>query len=76
MLVGRRRAIAEVEPNIQVIKATQTANQTRLVARLAGPILDPSWEVSEVGLEDIIVAYMGQEDLAEEKRFSVIGAGR
>ena len=75
MLVGRRQRIADVEPNIGVIKATQTANQTRLVARIAGPILDPSWEMSEVGLEDIIVAYMGQDELAEEP-LSMIGAAQ
>ena len=75
-LVGRRRALSDVEPNLQVIKATQTANQTRLLVHLDGPILDPSWEVSEVGLEDIIVAYMGQQDVEESASLAVIGAPR
>jgi ABC-2 type transport system ATP-binding protein len=44
-----------------VVKSTLTTNQTRLVARIDGPVLDPSWEVSELGLEDIILAYMGQD---------------
>jgi hypothetical protein len=26
--------------------------------RASGPVLDPSWEVTEVGLEDIVLAYM------------------
>jgi ABC-2 type transport system ATP-binding protein len=46
-----------------VIKATQTQRQTRLLVRLDGPVLDPSWEVTEVGLEDIVLGYMGQDDL-------------
>src|SRR5258708_12133579 len=32
---------------LTVVKATQTARQTRLLARLAGPLLDPHWEVTE-----------------------------
>src|SRR6266851_10312988 len=59
-LLGPRRKATDIEPGIEVIKATQTANQTRLLARLSGPVLDPSWAVTEVGLEDIVLAYMGE----------------
>ena len=61
MLLGPRRTVAGVEPTISVVKSTLTTNQTRLVARIDGPVLDPTWEVSEMGLEDIILAYMGQD---------------
>jgi len=61
MLLGPRRTVAGVEPSISVVKSTLTTNQTRLVARIDGPVLDPTWEVSELGLEDIILAYMGQD---------------
>jgi ABC-2 type transport system ATP-binding protein len=74
MLVGPRRNTNSVERNIEVITATQTTNQTRLLVRLHGPVLDPSWEISEVGLEDIILAYMGQEDSVSGGPLSLIGA--
>ena len=74
MLVGPRRHTADVERNIDVIKATHTANQTRLLVRLRGPVLDPSWDVSEVGLEDIILAYMGQDDVSSANTLSLMGA--
>ncbi len=45
MLVGARRPVAGVERSVHVIKTTQTTNQTRLLARLDGPVLDPTWEV-------------------------------
>jgi ABC-2 type transport system ATP-binding protein len=61
-LLGPRRKAADIEPGIEVIKATQTANQTRVLARISGPVLDPSWVITEVGLEDIVLAYMGQAD--------------
>jgi ABC-2 type transport system ATP-binding protein len=61
-LVGPRRAANEIEPGLTVVKATETARQTRLLVRVDGPVLDPSWEVTEVGLEDIVLAYMEQEE--------------
>ena len=63
MLVGPKRSLSELERSIEVIKSTATTNQLRLVARLSGPVLDPSWEISELGLEDVIVAYMDQDRL-------------
>src|SRR5258708_669947 len=76
MLVGPRRRIAEVEPGLTVIKSTQTARQTRLLVRLTGPVLDPSWEVTEVGLEDIVVAYMGLEASSADGQLTEIGAAQ
>ncbi len=61
-LVGPRRAVNEIEPRLTVVKATQTPRQTRLLVRVDGPVLDPSWEVTEVGLEDIVLAYMEQDE--------------
>jgi ABC-2 type transport system ATP-binding protein len=76
MLLGPRRRIAEVEPGLTVIKSTQTARQTRLLVRLNGPVLDPSWEVAEVGLEDIVVAYMGLEASPADGQLTEIGAAQ
>jgi ABC-2 type transport system ATP-binding protein len=61
-LLSPRRRSDQVEPNIHPVKVTHTANQTRILARVTGPVIDPNWEVSEVGLEDIVLAYMGQDD--------------
>jgi ABC-2 type transport system ATP-binding protein len=62
MLVGPRRGVNEIEPGLTVIKTTQTNRQTRLLVRVDGPVLDPSWEVTEVGLEDIVLGYMEQDE--------------
>ncbi len=61
MLLGPKRPLSEVEPGLTVISATQTQRQTRLLVRTDGPVLDPSWDENEVGLEDVILAYMGSE---------------
>jgi ABC-2 type transport system ATP-binding protein len=62
MLVGPRRTVADRSRSFDVVKCTHTANQTRLLVRLKEPVLDPSWEIVEVGLEDIVLAYMGQDE--------------
>ena len=74
VLVGPRRNIDNVEPTLDVIKATHTTKQTRLLVHLNGPLLDPVWEVSEVGLEDIVMAYMDQDDSLSAGPLSLIGA--
>ncbi len=60
VLVGPRRQIAGAGRGLTVIKSTQTTRQTCLLVRLDGPVLDPSWAVTEPGLEDIVLAYMGE----------------
>ena len=62
MLLGPRRTGADTPRGFDIITATHTQNQTRLLVRLEGPILDPSWEVNEVSLEEIVLAYMGMDD--------------
>ena len=76
MLVGPRRSVAGVERSVHVIKTTQTTNQTRLLARLDGPVLDPTWEVSEVGLEEIILAYMGHDESEATEVVALTGGRR
>jgi ABC-2 type transport system ATP-binding protein len=34
--------------------------QTTLLVRTTGQILDPAWTGSQVGLEDLVLAYMSQ----------------
>jgi ABC-2 type transport system ATP-binding protein len=73
MLVGPRRSTAELERLFTVVKATQTERQSRVLARLDGPVPDPAWEVSEVGLEDIILAYMSEDQALTAGPLSIAG---
>ena len=34
-----------------------------LLARIDGPVVDPSWSVDEIGLEELLLAYMAPERL-------------
>lgn len=76
VLVGPRRDVPETGRGLTVIKSTQTTRQTRLLARLDGPVADPSWAVTEVGLEDIVLAYMGQGSTLAAAPLTAIGPAR
>jgi ABC-2 type transport system ATP-binding protein len=57
-LVGPRETPA---PESQVIiESSYTDRQSTLLVRSDGPILDPTWTVEAVNLEDLVLAYMGQ----------------
>jgi ABC-2 type transport system ATP-binding protein len=72
VLVGPRRELHQVEPGLSVVRAVQTQRQTRLLVRTDGPVLNPAWEVSEVGLEDVILGYMESEPHADVPRRGVL----
>ena len=60
LLSGPRRDPDTLPPGQQVISASHTDRQTTLLVRTSGPVLDPAWTVSEVGLEDLTLAYMSR----------------
>jgi ABC-2 type transport system ATP-binding protein len=60
LLTGPRRDPGSLPDGMQVISASHTDRQTTLLVRTSGPVLDPAWTVSEVGLEDLALAYMRQ----------------
>jgi ABC-2 type transport system ATP-binding protein len=60
LLTGPRRDPATLPPGQRVISASHTDRQTTLLVQTSGRILDPAWTVSEVGLEDMVLAYMRQ----------------
>jgi len=60
LLTGPRRDPATLPAGQQVITASHTGRQTTLLVRTSDKILDPAWTVSEVGLEDLALAYMRQ----------------
>jgi ABC-2 type transport system ATP-binding protein len=60
LLSGPRRDEGRLPTGMQVISGSHTDRQSTLLVRVDGPVLDPAWIVSEVGLEDLVLAYMRQ----------------
>jgi ABC-2 type transport system ATP-binding protein len=52
---------------------TLTPRQTTLLVRLNGPVIDPAFEAGDVSLEDLVLAYMGQDIPSAQAPLSSIG---
>ncbi|WP_067456699.1 ABC transporter ATP-binding protein [Actinomadura macra] len=57
-LSGPRRDPARLPADQQIITASHTDRQSTLLVRSEGAIHDPAWTVGQVGLEDLVLAYM------------------
>ncbi|HLX55421.1 MAG TPA: ABC transporter ATP-binding protein [Ktedonobacteraceae bacterium] len=60
-LIGPHQESEAIASVHTVIETSQTARQTTLLVRTNGPLFAPSWEVQEVSLEDIVLAYLSQQ---------------
>jgi ABC-2 type transport system ATP-binding protein len=67
-LTGARRDPASLPANQEVVETSHTDRQSTLLVRSDSPIYDPSWTVEQVGMEDLVLAYMAQADVAEGRR--------
>ena len=60
VLVGPRKDITAIGNAHTVVLATQTARQSTLLIRARGPVVDPAFEAADVGLEELVLGYLGQ----------------
>jgi ABC-2 type transport system ATP-binding protein len=59
LLTAARRDITAIEREHTVLRVERTHRQVNLWVRLESPLHDPAWEVSELNLEEIMLAYLG-----------------
>jgi ABC-2 type transport system ATP-binding protein len=57
-LSGPRRDPSTLPADQHVVTASHTERQTTLLVRTEGPVHDPAWSVTQVALEDLVLAYM------------------
>jgi ABC-2 type transport system ATP-binding protein len=65
LLTGARRDPATWPAEWQVISASHTDRQSTLLVRTSSPVHDPAWTVEQVGLEDLVLAYMSRTAVPE-----------
>jgi ABC-2 type transport system ATP-binding protein len=75
-LVGPRRDLATLPSDQHVVDASHTDRQTTVVIRTESPVLDPAWQVDELGLEDIVLAYMGGREQSATPAAGKLGVAR
>jgi ABC-2 type transport system ATP-binding protein len=57
-LTGPRRDPSRLPADQHVVSASHTDRQSTFLVRSEGPIHDPAWTVGQLGLEDLVLAYM------------------
>jgi ABC-2 type transport system ATP-binding protein len=73
VLVGPRKDTAAITRTHTIVQAVHTARQTTLLVRGSAPVIDPAWESSDVGLEEMVLAYMGQDTAPAISRLTPVG---
>jgi ABC-2 type transport system ATP-binding protein len=61
-LVGPRHYADPIPGVSAVIRASHTDRQSTLLARVDGPIEDPAWTSHDVTLEDLVLAYLADDE--------------
>jgi len=61
LLIGPRKDTTAIERDHTLVQAVRTARQTTLLIRRNGPVVDPAFETADVGLEELVLGYMGQQ---------------
>jgi ABC-2 type transport system ATP-binding protein len=58
VLTGPRRDTAKLPADTQVVSEKHSERQSTFLIRTTRQVLDPFWSVSDVGLEELVLAYM------------------
>jgi len=64
LLTGPRTDAAAVARVHEVIRESHTERQTTLLVRANGHVYDSSWQLHEVDLEEVVLAYLGSQSTA------------
>jgi ABC-2 type transport system ATP-binding protein len=60
LLTGARRDVTSLPGAQQPIRVSHTERQTTVLIRTEQPVLDPHWAVTDVGLEELVLAYLAR----------------
>jgi ABC-2 type transport system ATP-binding protein len=73
VLVGPRKPATAIEKTHTVVQAVRTARQSTLLVRGNAPVHDPDWEGTDVGLEEMVLGYMGQDAPPALEHLTTVG---
>jgi ABC-2 type transport system ATP-binding protein len=73
VLVGPRKPATAIEKTHTVVQAVRTARQSTLLVRGNAPVYDPDWESTDIGLEEMVLGYMGQDAPPALEHLTTVG---
>jgi ABC-2 type transport system ATP-binding protein len=59
LLTGPSGGSGRIAGVTEIVSTEHSPRQSTVVARLGGPVADPAWSVEDIGLEELLLAYMG-----------------
>ena len=74
VLTGARSDAASVARIHAVVHESHTERQTTLLVRANGHLYDARWQVEEVGLEEIVLAYLSRPVAVAEARYEEVAS--
>ena len=72
LLTGPRRPLGSIRGVREIVRERYGGRQITLLATCDGPIVDPSWTVEPVSLEDLLLAYMAPERLPTPRKLEKV----
>jgi ABC-2 type transport system ATP-binding protein len=60
-LIGARCEAPPLASSQEIIEASHTDRQSSFLVRSASQLFEPDWAVEEIGLEDLVLAYMARD---------------
>jgi len=67
ILMGPRRPLGSIRGVREIVRERHSGRQLTLLVVTDSPIVDPSWTVEHVGLEELLLAYMAPDRLPTPK---------
>jgi ABC-2 type transport system ATP-binding protein len=68
LLTGPRRPLGSIRGVREVIRERYSGRQLTMLVTTDGPIVDPSWTVDPVSLEELLLAYMAPERMPNVRK--------
>jgi ABC-2 type transport system ATP-binding protein len=65
LLTGSRRPLGRIAGVSEIVRQSHSGRQMTMLARLSAPVVDTSWSVDEIMLEELLLGYMAPERLTK-----------
>jgi ABC-2 type transport system ATP-binding protein len=67
LLTGARRPLGTIRGVEEIVRERHSGRQSTLLVRARDQVLDASWSIDEIGLEELLLAYMAPERLPKPR---------
>jgi ABC-2 type transport system ATP-binding protein len=74
VLTGPRRDPCSPAPGMRPVRVSHTERQTTMLVRSTAPVIDPRWAVADVGLEELVLAYMSPDALPADVTLEAVAS--